>query len=358
MRYGTNSVCLSTTLYPTGSTNPGTVVAGCYQFVCTGPSSATVTISTSNSGFVSATCATGGQALSFTGYSGSITCPDLPSMCADRAATLQSDIFAMGLAAITAEQQAVVSPAPYIPMSNTRLPSYLPSSRTSGNTSSGGFLSTTAWIAIIAAIAGIAILGAVVSCVVRRARMKRMRAAMQAQQGQGQGGQGGQGNGIQMTQHPIILQGIPVGGGATLGGYPPRPQQEQGYPQAYPQPYPQAYPGYAYPQQQGMPGGSYYPQPQPMMAPPIAPGAGAGGSSAATGGYSSYPPTAISMDPIAPSMAPVTMAAMPPMAGGAYGAVPRPSVAATSPVLGPLGLTGGSGSSPARPPPYNPGVSI
>jgi Leishmanolysin len=108
MLYGPSSYCLETTL-SASATTAGSVVAGCYKWVC-GPTGTTATVTTVSGD--SQVCSTEGQLLTFPGYIGSIICPDIASLCAPRSLALDTDVSLMNITAIRMQQAKPLSPFP------------------------------------------------------------------------------------------------------------------------------------------------------------------------------------------------------------------------------------------------------
>lgn len=82
MIYGQTSMCLGSSLLQSGFS--GATGAGCYSAVCTDTGSLLVTVALPASlggGRVSAACTQTGQLLTFSGFSGSIVCPDVTGIC-------------------------------------------------------------------------------------------------------------------------------------------------------------------------------------------------------------------------------------------------------------------------------------
>lgn len=81
MRPGSSSLCFQSTL----RRNAGSTAsrgAGCYAAACLPDGTMQVTITTAGGGSSSAVCARYGQVLTWTGYSGSVACPDVQGICA------------------------------------------------------------------------------------------------------------------------------------------------------------------------------------------------------------------------------------------------------------------------------------
>jgi Leishmanolysin len=125
MIYGSSSICLTSSLHDSSTTTSANPV-GCYAFTCTSLSTGLLTIAlpTSNGivppGNMSAVCSGfGGNALTFTGFSGTITCPNVTAICTPASSQLVADIAAMNVSGIRNAQSIPVYVAPWSPSGNS-----------------------------------------------------------------------------------------------------------------------------------------------------------------------------------------------------------------------------------------------
>jgi hypothetical protein len=116
MVYGSGSLCLTTSLFASPAAKAAAPV-GCYGVVCTSATTAAVTVAAPGGAGqpLQANCVGGGgaqQQLTFAGYAGTVTCPNVTSLCAPAAALVAADTAALNLPAVRAAQASPV-PVPY-----------------------------------------------------------------------------------------------------------------------------------------------------------------------------------------------------------------------------------------------------
>lgn len=120
MLYGGGTACLTSSLFDATLSAPAHPV-GCYGFACTSATTATVTVAKppgAGGGTLAALCSgAGGTALSFAGYSGTVTCPNVAAICLSAAAAVAADVAALNLPAVRAKQAVPVSVPSWSPTS-------------------------------------------------------------------------------------------------------------------------------------------------------------------------------------------------------------------------------------------------
>ena len=159
MRPGPSALCLSSTLRASASTATSRGV-GCYGAVCVGgtsltgaararPAAMNISITgAGGAGVLTKTCTAAGQSLAFTGYAGTITCPDVAGICSPvMDLTNGTDVPASAYLPASATPAPSVSPSPGPPSAS-------PSSSLAPVAGAGSVLSGQVALSLCVALAG------------------------------------------------------------------------------------------------------------------------------------------------------------------------------------------------------------